>query len=133
MVTRLLNADQERRLATHLGLLLADLDALIRLPELMREGPDYERVRSSLRTTRAAVEHVREDLALPVDTRPALKRRVGAVAEVWAARVEDLRSRRLMAYGDVHPDLTRVLDLHVARVRRALEVLAGAVTTLPDD
>ncbi|HXF95160.1 MAG TPA: hypothetical protein VNI61_03550 [Gemmatimonadales bacterium] len=133
MTANLLNDHQGRRLATHLSLLLDDLDAIARLPELAPGRPGADRLRASLAAVRAAVGDIRSSLALPGDVRPSLKRRVAAVAEVWAARVEDLRARRLKSYGDVHPDLPRVLDPLLDRLLQALEALGAAASELPED
>lgn len=70
-------------------------------------------------------------LALPPEVSPSLARRVAAVAEVWAARVEDVRACRLAGYGAVHPDLARRLDPGVEELRRRLEALADAALRLP--
>src|SRR2546425_10738944 len=50
---------------------------------------------------RSAVEGIREQLSLSADRALSLKRRVAAVAEVWAVRVEELRPRQLKGYGEV--------------------------------
>lgn len=58
---------------------------------------------------------------------------MAAVAEVWAARVDDLRARRLRGYGAVHPDLAARLDPRIDELRRLLEALADAAARLPED
>ena len=128
----LLTHNQERRLATHLRLLLDDLDALATLPELSRSGEAGRRVLGILDETRAAARELRSALDLPEEqgTQPA--RRVVATAEVWAVRVEDLRARRLGAYGEVHPDLGATLDPRLDHLRRSLVALAEAATGLPE-
>ncbi len=128
----LLNDNQQRRLGTHLRLLISDLDTIAASPELTRDGPAFARVRDAIGATRRAAEEMRAALALPLDHGPSLKRRVAAVAEVWAARIEDLRARRLRGYGPVHPELAQRLDRRVEDVRRRLEVLAAAVAALPE-
>ena len=132
MSAGLLTHNQERRLATHLRLLLDDLDALAALPELSRSGEVGRRVLGLLDETRAAARELRSALGLPEEqgTQPA--RRVVATAEVWAVRVEDLRARRLGAYGEVHPDLGATLDPRLDQLRRALVALAEAATGLPE-
>jgi hypothetical protein len=57
---------------------------------------------------------------------------VAAVAEVWAARVEDLRADRLKSYGDVHPDLGATIDPQLERLHGALDALADAAVELPE-
>lgn len=82
-------------------------------------------------TARGEASALRERLGLPPDRGPALARRVAATADVWAVRVEDLRARRLRAYGDIHPDLAATLDPPLDELRRALVALADAAGELP--
>ena len=131
MSMSLLSENQQRRLGTHLRLLIDDLERLEELPELGTEGA-AGRVRQLLEEARRAVLGVRERMALPPDRGPALHRRVAAAAEVWAVRVEDLRVPRLRAYGDVHPDLASTLDPLLDQLRRILLALADAAGELPD-
>ena len=131
MSTNLLNANQQRRLSTHLRLLASDLDALAEMPELARAQRELARVRAALANARVAAQELQRRLELPVDPSPSLRRRVAAVAEVWAARVENLRARRLAAYGAVHPDLEKSLDPGIEELRRRLEHLADAAEDLP--
>ena len=131
MSVNLLNDNQQRRLGTHLGLLVSDLDTLAQSPELQREGPGLARVRDAIAAARRAADEMRVALGLPVERAPSLKRRGAAVAEVWAARIEDLRARRLAGYGRVHPELAGRLDPRVVDVRARLEALAAAVRELP--
>jgi hypothetical protein len=131
MPVSLLTQNQERRLNTHLRLLLDDLDALTALPELERAGAPGEKVRRLVHEARGAALELRRILDLPEDHGPALARRVAAAAEVWAVRVEDLRARRLRAYGAVHPDLAATIDPPLDRLRRRLVELADAGAELP--
>ena len=131
MSMNLLNANQQRRLGVHLRLLASDLDTLAEVPELGRDGPDFERVRDAIATARQAAQEIQTSLALPADPSPSFRRRVAAVAEVWAARVEDLFARRLAAYGSVHPDLAARLNPGVEQLRQRLEHLADAASRLP--
>lgn len=133
MPVALLNDNQQRRLGTHLRLLISDLERLGESPELGRQAPVFAQVREALTAARHAAEQLQLALALPVDRSPGLRRRVAAVAEVWAARMDDLRARRLAAYGPVHPDLAGRLDPGVETVRRRLEALADVAALLPDD
>jgi len=132
MPVTLLNENQERRLATHLRLLASDLETLAQSAEVRAVGPAYARVREAIAAARQAAERLREALALPADRAPSLKRRIAAVAEVWAVRMEDLRARRLKSYGAVHPELAPRLDPRVEEARRALEALADAAIALPE-
>jgi len=133
MSVNLLNDGQQRRLGTHLRLLGSDLDALGQSGELERDAPAFAAVRTAIAAARRAVDEIQNALALPPDRSPTLARRIAAVAEVWAARVEDLRARRLAGYGPVHPDLAPRLDPAVDILRRRLEDLATAAARLPDD
>ena len=127
----LLTHNQERRLVTHLRLLLDDLDALTTLPELGRTGESERKVLALLEEARSAARELRSALGLPDDQGMSPRRRVAAMAEVWAVRVEDLRARRLRAYGEVHPDLGATLDPRLDDLRRALVALAEAASGLP--
>lgn len=131
MSMNLLNPNQQRRLGTHLRLLVSDLDTLEEVPELRRGGPEFARVREALTNARHAARAIQSRLALPSEESPSLRRRVAAVAEVWAARVEDLRARRLAAYGTVHPELETSLDPGIEDLRRRLEHLAETAAHLP--
>ena len=133
MGVNLLNDNQRRRLGTHLRLLVSDLDTLAESPELRRDSPAFATVRDAIATARRSADELRAALALPLERSPSLARRVGAVAEVWAARIEDLRARRLAGYGPVHSDLAARLDPGVERVRQSLEALAAAAGRLPED
>ncbi len=132
MSVNLLNDNQQRRLGTHLRLLVSDLETLAESPELRRDCPAFARVRDAIAAARRAADEMRAALSLPVEAGPGVKRRVAAVAEVWAARVEDLRARRMQGYGAVHPDLAARLDPQVAAVRARLETLADAAAGLPE-
>jgi hypothetical protein len=132
MAMSLLTSNQQRRLGTHLRLLLDDLAALSELPEMAQAGTAGGRVRRLVDAARAAASALRVRLELPPDHGPALARRVAATAEVWAVRVEDLRARRLRAYGEVHPGLAAVLDPPLDELRRALVALADAAGELPE-
>jgi len=131
MSMNLLNANQQRRLGTHLRLLVSDLDTLSQAPGLGRDGPDFGRVREALARSRDAAQEIQSRLELPAEPSLSLRRRVAAVAEVWAARVEDLRARRLAAYGTVHPDLEKRLDPGLEDLGRRLDDLAAAAARLP--
>lgn len=132
MAMSLLNDNQQRRLGTHLGLLVSDLESLAELPGLAGDGGAFQRVRAAIDATRMAAEAARTALALPPEPAPSVKRRVAAVAEVWAARIEDLRARRLEGYGPVHRDLAATLDPRVDELRQRFEALAAAVRDLPE-
>ena len=132
MSVNLLNDNQQRRLGTHLGLLSSDLANLVQSPELVRDAPELTSVREALGAALRAAEQLRLALGLPLEQSLGLRRRIGAVAEVWSARVEDLRASRLAGYGAVHPRLAERLDPGVDDLRRRLEALAAAAARLPD-
>ncbi len=132
MSVPLLNDNQQRRLGTHLRLLVTDMDALSESPELERDGPPFARVRAAIDAVRRAAEAMGAALALPFDPGPSVRRRVAAVAEVWAARIDDLRAHRLEGYGPVSPKLAARLDPVVEEVRTRLEDLAAAAAALPE-
>jgi hypothetical protein len=127
----MLTRNQERRLGTHLRLLLDDLDRLEELPGLGSAGAAGQ-VRRLIDEAREAANALRDGLSLPPDRGPTLRRRVVAAAEVWAVRVEDLRVSRLRAYGEVHPGLAAVLDPLLDRLRLVLLALADAAGELPE-
>lgn len=132
MAVSLLNEQQRRRLATHLGLLVSDLDALARAPELGRDGAAHSELKDAIATTRRAADAMRATLGLAPDRAPSFARRVAAMAEVWAARIEDLRARRLKAYGPVHPELAAALDPGLDEVLKRLGALGGAARGVPE-
>jgi hypothetical protein len=127
-----LNANQRRRLGTHLQLLQHDLAALIQAPGLRRPGTPFDRIRDIVAQVDAEIAAVRREFAIVDDRGPSLRRQAGAVAEVWSARVEDLRARRLRGGGEVHPRLGPLLDPHIDRLGVLLSALSDAAATLPD-
>jgi hypothetical protein len=129
----LLNDNQQRRLTTHLRLLASDLETLADSPELQREGAEFARVREAIAAAQRATAEMQAGLSLPLDHGPGIERRAMAVAEVWAARVEDLRARRLKGYGAVHPALSARLDPYLDRLRDTLGALAAAAAGLTED
>jgi hypothetical protein len=129
---RLLNPNQQRRVATHLRLLREDLDDLAGWPELARPGEPYETLRSLLARTAEVVARLARALALPAHQPPPLRRRVMATAEVWASAIEDVRSAQLKGYGTIHPRLAEVLDPGADEIARLLREMAAAANELPD-
>ena len=133
MAVPLLNDDQRRRLATHLRLLRQDLDALTQTPALAARGDPYDAIRALVAHARAAVQDLSAAVDLPApEHAPSLRRRVAALAEAWAVRMEDLVARRLAGYGPVHPGLAQRLDPGVERLRAILTELARVADRLPD-
>jgi len=128
----LLNANQRRRVSTHLRLLVEDLEEIAAWPELGRGGEPYVAIRDVIRALRAAIESLRAALGLPAEAPPPLRRRVMATAEVWATSMEDLRSRHLVGYGRLHPGLSKVLDPPLDDIVRRLRRLADLANRLPD-
>jgi hypothetical protein len=132
MTTEILNENQRRRIATHLHLLEEDLAALGRLPALARTGEAYDQIRELLTQISGRADALRAALDLGAYRTPPLRRRVGALAEIWAVRVEDLVAVRLKSYGTVHPELGARLDARVTELKTLLERLADAAADLPE-
>lgn len=132
MKTSLLNENQRRRIGTHLRLLEEDIISLGRQPELARDGAAYDRIRALLDQILRKADALGNALALGPPVVPALRRRVGAVGEIWAVRMEDLTAEQLKGYGTVHPELEATLDRRVSELVSLLEQLAAASTQLPD-
>ena len=129
---RLLNENQRRRIFTHLRLLREDLENLLRLPALAPDTPAGRRVGEVIGRIEAEIRALRVAFGMREDEKPLLRRHVAAIAEVWWARVEDLRARRLKAYGEVHPNLPAALDPHVERLEDLLLDLAREASRLPE-
>jgi hypothetical protein len=132
MAVLLLNDNQRRRLVTHLRLLSQDLETLAQSTELAHPGELYEQIRALVARAREAADDLRGALDLPADRAPSFQRRVAALAEVWAVRMEDLVANRLTAYGPVHPGLASRLDPRVAGLRDLLGELADLAQRLPE-
>jgi hypothetical protein len=132
MSNALLNENQRRRVATHLHLLEEDLAALARVPALQQSSASFDRIRALLAEIAQKGEALRNVLGLGVPPAPSLKRRIGAVAEIWAMRMEDLMAHRLRGYGRVHPGLSALLDHQVAELIQLLQRLADVSAELPE-
>ena len=132
MSTHLLNQNQRRRVDTHLGLLHEDLGNLRRWAGALAETPAGRRIAEVIRLLEGEIDAVRQRFALRDTEPPPLKRRVGAIAEVWRARMEDLRARHLESYGTVHPDLPASLDPYIDRFEHLLRELAQVAVQLPE-
>jgi hypothetical protein len=127
----LLNANQQRRLGTSLRMLRHDVAAVASWPELVRPGEAREAIRALVARLVPAVESLEATLDLPAERPVPAARRLTAVAEVWANRLEDLHARGLRPYGKVHPDLAGVLDAKLDALIVLLEELADAAARLP--
>jgi hypothetical protein len=132
MVRALLNDDQRRRVGSHLDLLTNDLAALERLPELQHSGAPYEAIHIVMAEIRRRADTMRRAFDLPAEHSPDLKRRVAALAGVWAAHLEDLRVKGLRAYGAVNPDVAAHLDPHLNGLLELLYQLADTADRLPE-
>lgn len=128
----LLNANQQRRVATHLRMLREDLTDVAAWPELSRPGAPYESLRAVIAHLDAAVASLSGALALPLHDAPPLRRRVMAIAEVWASSMEDVKARHLKAYGRVHPELAETLDPQVDKIVTLLGQMADLADRLPE-
>jgi hypothetical protein len=127
-----LNANQQRRIATHLRMLREDLEDVSAWPELRRPGEPYEGLRTVIARLGEAVAALGSALALPTHDAPPLRRRVQATAEVWASSMEDVKARHLKAYGRVHPDLAALLDPRLDEIVAQLERMADLADRLPE-
>lgn len=128
----LLNQNQRRRVLTHLRLLREDLEQVLRLPPLAPDTPAGREIGDIVGRIEAEMRLIRTIFGLTESDKPLLRRHVAAIAEVWWARVEDLRARRLKSYGAVDPGLSAVLDPHVDRLEDLLLELARAAARLPE-
>jgi len=128
----LLNANQQRRVATHLRLLREDLEDVASWPELARPGEPYASLRGSITRLLDVVADLARRLGLPAHQPPPLRRRVQAVGEVWASSLEDIKARHLRGYGEVHPGLAEVLDPRADELVRRLQELAALAARLPE-
>lgn len=128
----LLNANQQRRVGTHLRMLRDDLDDVAGWPELSRTGEPYQSLRALIARLGVAVDGLGRRLALPAHDAPPLRRRVQATAEVWASSMEDVKARHLKAYGRVHPELAETLDPRVDEIVTLLQQMADLAGRLPD-
>ena len=131
-LTQMLNANQKRRVGTHLGLLREDLENVLRWARTDRTAPIWLRIADVVRRVKREIDAVFSTFSIARDETIPLRRRVGAVAEVWLARVEDLRARRLVSHGTVHSDLAAQFDPHVDRIEALLDELARAAAELPE-
>ncbi len=127
-----LNANQQRRLATHLRMLREDLEDVAGWPELGRPSEPYETLRAVIARLGDAVTSLGRELALPTHDAPPLRRRVQATAEMWASSMEDVKARHLKAYGRVHPELAATLDPRVDGIVTLLQQMAELAGRLPD-
>ncbi len=128
----LLNANQQRRVGTHLRLLGEDLEDVAGWRELRRPGEPYDALRAVIARLREVVASTTDALALPAHEAPPLRRRVQAIAEVWASSMEDVKARHLKAYGRVHPELAAALDPQVDAIVAQLQEMADLAGRLPD-
>ncbi len=132
MSQHLLGTNQRRRLGTHLGLLREDLERLSQWLSPERNTAAGQRIVNLVSRINREIDEVHQLFGLTDREPTPLRRRVGAVAEVWLARVEDLRARRLVSHGAVHPDLAARLDPHVDALEALLDELAHAAAELPE-
>ncbi len=112
----LLNEYQSRRITTNLQLMHDDLAALSRSEPMTQEGAAFDTVRALIARINAASDELREALHLGSIEAPDFRRRVAAVAEIWAVRMEDLAAR---------------LDHRIANLSSLLLQLVDAAAHLP--
>lgn len=131
MSRTLLNANQQRRLATGLRMLRHEISAIAAWPEVGRPGEPQQTIRAQAARIIAGVEALEASLGLPAERPVPLGRRLVATAEVWANRLVDLHARALRPYGKVHPELGGALDPKLDELVGLLEELADAGQRLP--
>ncbi len=126
MASGLLNHNQRRHVATYLQLLLEDLRELEASPDRPRDRAENDAVSSALRDIVAAVRCIGDALDLPLERRRDFRRRVSAIANVWAMRTYEIEAKALAAYGVVDPEVGSILSPLVAELRERLHSLAAA-------
>lgn len=131
MSRTLLNANQQRRLATSLRMLRHEIAAIASWPEVGRPGEPQLAIRALAARVVASVEALEASLGLPAERPVPVGRRLVATAAVWANRLVDLHSRALKPYGRVHPELAGALDPKLDELVGLLEKLAEAGQRLP--
>jgi hypothetical protein len=119
LTTQLLNDNQRRHVTTALHLLQADVRRLLQRGDLSQSA------RTALEAVARLVPRLQAAFDLPPVPSLSARREVQAVASVWAMRIDDLRTRRLRAYGRVHPGLQERLDPLVDELRTALLRVTG--------
>lgn len=124
----MLTENQRRHLTTYVHLLQEELVQLRHLPELRQHVPLGDRLHDAMANVDGALRRLEETFGLPTRMPMDARRRVGAVANIWAARVPELRAARLRGYGPVHPQLATLLDPLVEDLTRRLFALADAAT-----
>ncbi|GBD32574.1 MAG: hypothetical protein KatS3mg081_2516 [Gemmatimonadales bacterium] len=122
-----LNPDQLRKLKVSLRLLQSDLERLLWGIKLERGAEEDCNLRAAIEETLRAVQRLGQNLAVRTDREVPLAREVAATAEVWIARLEDLKAHRLASYGTLPvTEISRALDPQVEELQRALSALAKA-------
>jgi hypothetical protein len=124
----LLTENQRRHLMTYVHLLQEDLAQLKHLPEFWQRLPPGDRLHHAMAGVDEALGRLAEVFELPPRTPMDARRRVGAVANIWASRIPELRAGRLRGYGTVHPKLAAQLDPLVEDLTRRLFMLAHAAS-----
>jgi len=120
--TTTLNANQARRVRTHLELLAEQLAAeAASLPS----GPAGERVRRGIDRAQHDIRRVLDACRLEPLKSVSRSRRLMAVAEAWLARLDDLRPRALGAYGTPPTDGT-ALNERLDDLATALHIISQA-------
>lgn len=117
MTDTILNDNQRRHVATALHLLELDVQRLRR-----RRGLTPE-LQSALHEVSRRARRLLDEFSLPPARPLSAPREVLAVASVWVVRVDDLRARRLRAYGPVAPGLEE-------RLHPLIDELSGSLKNL---
>lgn len=121
------NPDQLRKLETSLRLLCEDLEALLCSADLGRGTAETPGLKESIQQTLDAAKGLLRKFGFPTDRLVPFPREVVATAEIWIARLEDLKARRLASYGALPVEVIgRSLDPQLEQLQRALAALAQA-------
>lgn len=122
-----LNPDQLRKLDTSLRLLCQDLEALLCFADLECSIADTAGLKASIQKTLEAAKALLREFGFPTDRLVPFPREVVATAEVWIARLEDLKASRLASYGPLPVEvIRRALDPQLEHLQRALGSLSQA-------
>ncbi len=122
-----LNPEQQRKLGASLRLLCEDLERLLYSADAARYAGGTLDLMESIQSIIQVARGLLQELGLATDRPVSFSAQVVATAEVWIARLEDLKAHRLVSYGPLPvAAVSRVLDPHLERLQRALAALTEA-------
>jgi hypothetical protein len=128
MSQSLLTENQRRHVMTYVHLLQEDL-AQVKVLDFWQRLPPGDPLHHAMAGVDEALGRLAATFELPPRAPMDGRRRVGAVANIWASRIPELRAGRLRGYGAVHPKLAGQLDPLVEDLTRRLFMLAHAAST----